>query len=147
MSRGTKMVLVGAAGVVAGIAMVFGLLTLAGSGDPDVQFRLGDDVFEAGRTDSLADAIDRDGPIALPDLVGRGRPIYVNHLEESLDAGWVAILAIPPGSDCVIEWDRGEEEFVDPCTDRSYAADGEALTRYATRVEDDRLYIDLRDQL
>lgn len=146
MRRSTKMITAGVAGVLAAVALLLLVLNLAGSGD--VEVRLGDDEFRAGRTDSLAAAIERDGPIAFPDLLARDRPIFVQHTGAGLDRGWQAFAAVASGqpATCVLEWDAGAERFTDPCTDRTYPADGTGLTQYPTRIDGRLLYVDLRDR-
>jgi hypothetical protein len=130
----------------AGILMAVGIavVVLIAAGSGGVETNLGVDEFSAGRTDALANAIERDGPIAYPDLLGRDRPIYVHHLGADLDEGWLAIDAVAPGqpADCVLEWDG--ESFADPCGDATYAPTDPDLRTYPTRVEDDRLLVDLR---
>lgn len=135
----------GVAGVVVALAIVWGVVLIAGSGQ--VEVRLGDDVFRAGRVERLAAAVDRDGPIAIPDASpDRRRDILLQHLGDRDDEGWVAFSAQAPGADrsCLLRWEPDDEELVDPCNGRRYPADGEGLTRYATRVEDGVLSVDLR---
>lgn len=138
------MVLVGVAGVVVGVAMAAALLLAAGGGEVDV--RLGDDEFRAGRTAALAPAIGRDGPIAFGDLVGGDRPIFVQHRSDDLDEGWVAHDAVAPGQPptCVLEWDSAADRFRDPCGDDTYDPDDPALRTYPTEVRDGFVYVDLR---
>jgi hypothetical protein len=64
------------AGVVAGVAVFVGVgLALGRVGDDpgDVEIRLGDDVFRAGRVDALATAVARQGPVLFPDASPRQR--------------------------------------------------------------------------
>lgn len=137
------MVLVAVAGVLTAVGIAAVVLIAAGSGG--VETNLGADVFSAGRTDALADAIDRDGPIAYPDLLGRDRPVYIHHLGEDLDEGWLAIDAVAPGqlTECVLEWDG--RRFTDPCSDASYPPIDPQLRTYPTLVDDDDIVVvDLR---
>jgi hypothetical protein len=143
-----RSVVAGVAGVVVALALVWGVVLVASSGD--VEVRLGDDVFRAGRVERLAGAVERDGPIAIPDASpDRRRDIYLQHLGGSDDEGWVAFAAQAPGADrsCFLSWDPDDEELVDPCDGRRYPADGEGLTRYPTQVEDGLLTVDLRRPL
>jgi hypothetical protein len=134
--------LVAVAGVLTAVGIAVVVLIAAGSGG--VETNLGVDEFSAGRTDAIANAIEREGPIAYPDLLGRDRPIYIHHLGTDLDEGWLAIDAVAPGqpADCVLEWDG--RRFADPCREATYAPTDPDLGTYPTRVEDDRLLVDLR---
>lgn len=84
-------------------------------------------------------------PFLLPDASpSRSRDIYLQHLADDEDEGWLAFSAFAPGQDdrdCFLRWDG--EAFTDPCTDESFPADGDGLTQYPTRVEDGRVYVDL----
>lgn len=136
--------ILGIAGVAFGVALLWGLAYLTSRGDVDPQ--LGDDLFEAGRTDSLADAIERNGPIPFSDVAGGNRDIFVQHLGPTDDDGWLAFSAQPPGAgrECSLSFLMVDEEFDDPCSGRRYPSDGEGLTQYPTTVTDARLQVDLR---
>jgi hypothetical protein len=138
-------VIVGLAGVLSAFAIFWGVALLAGSGGVDV--RLGDDVFRAGQVERLAAAIARDGPIAIPDASpDRARDIYLQHLGETPEVGWLAFAAQAPGAErrCLLQWVPPDAEFRDPCSERRYAANGEGLTRYPTTVTESMLTVDLR---
>lgn len=131
--------------MVVALVVVGGVILLAGSGEVDV--RLGDDVFLAGRVESLAVAVEHEGPIIIPDASPeRRRDIYLQHLGPSAEEGWLALAAQAAGAgrDCLIRWQSDAREFVDPCTERRYPADGEGLTRYPTDVTAGVLSVDLR---
>ncbi len=126
--------------------MVFGAVLVL-SRQEGVEVRLGDDEFSL-RTDSAAEAIARDGPILYPDASpNRARDIYVQHLSDDPDRDWSAFAAQAPGAprECQLLWDRASTSFEDPCTGDRYPADGEGLTRYAVRLDGDRLYVNLND--
>lgn len=135
--------------VLASLALGVGLLvlvvTLAGSGD--VQFKLGDDVFEVGDAEAFADRIgDDEAPIPFSSL-SRNRPIYLQHIGDDPATGWYAIDARSPSDPdaCVLEWSIDDQEFVDAC-DRSatFPPDGEGLLRYGVTVDaDGRVVVDL----
>jgi hypothetical protein len=145
MSSSTRAILVAVAGVLTAVGLVALMLLMAGGGQ--VEVRLGDDEFNAGNVERLAGAVERDGPILFPDASpGRARDLYLQHLGDTPDTGWVALAAQVPGAEreCVLRWDAAERVFTDPCSDAEFAENGEGLPRYATRVEDGRLFVDLR---
>jgi hypothetical protein len=92
------------------------------------------------RIESVEDRV----PFLLPDASpSRRRDIYIQHVEDE----WLAFSAFAPGQDdrdCFLRWD-GTAHFTDPCTDEQFPANGAGLTQYPTRVDDDRLYVDLND--
>lgn len=100
----------------------------------------GDGRWNAGEAESKATAIDRDGPILIPDPAGEQRlPIFISHVGSNSETGWYAFEARPPGAaaDCFLEWDRAAERFRpgDGCDDdTTYPRDGEGLRRFATSV-------------
>ena len=135
--------LLGVTGVVVGVAVLLGLAVLASRGHVELQ---GDPVFDAGRTDSQAPAIERDGPILLGDVAGGDRDVYLQHLGHDEDRGWLAFDTRAPGAsrDCAVRWVAGDEAFEDPCSGRRYPASGEGLRQYPVNVRDGRLTVDLR---
>jgi hypothetical protein len=148
--RRTRLV-VGAAivGVVLAAALVLLVVRFASQRPDDVN--LGNDRFEVGRADVFARAIDRDGPILFKDpLTSRaGREIYVQHLGDDEDEGWLALDAYAPGAPreerCILEWDADDELFTDPCGDAEVPADGEGVRTYPGEVDDrGAVIIDLR---
>lgn len=142
---GRRALVVGVAGLVAGIAVFVAIALWAGSGD--VEVRLGDAVFEAGRAAALAPAIDEGGPLLFSDVAGGARDIYLNHLGDDPEGGWVAFDARPPGADrqCFLQWREEGDHFVDPCTGDVYPPNGGSLTHYPVTVDGGRVQVDLRD--
>jgi hypothetical protein len=136
-------VLLGVTGVVIGLVVLLGLAILASRGDVKLQ---GDPVFSAGRTDSQAPAIERDGPILLGDVAGGDRDVYLQHLGDDEDRGWLAFDTRAPGAarDCAVRWVPEDESFEDPCSGRRYPPSGEGLRQYPVDVRDGRLTVDLR---
>ena len=137
--------ILGIGAVVAAFAVFGGLALLANSGGVDI--RLGDDVFRAGNVERLAAAVDRDGPIAIPDASPeRARDIYLQHLGETPEVGWLAFAAHAPGADrsCLLQWDPVRRDFRDPCSGQRFPADGEGLAHYPTTVAEGELSVDLR---
>ena len=107
-----------------------------GKGDlaPRQEFFVGKTARLVGRT-----------PFLLPDASpSHRRDLYVQHLGSDREAGWLAVSAFAPGQTdrrCFLTWTAGH--FEDPCTGATFPADGSGLARYATRVDDGRLYVDL----
>ena len=133
--------------VVVGFGVLLGVSVLASSGDVDI--RLGDERFPVGQTERLASRIAEDRrPFLFSDVSGSGtRDIYLQHLGETPEVGWLAFAARAPGQSdrsCVLEWDLAEQELLDPCDGTRYPGDGTGLTRYPVEVDEGQLYVDLR---
>src|SRR5690348_15965155 len=109
-SRGKQLTAlgIGVLSLVVAIGIAWGLLALASGDNPSNQLRLGNDVFEAGNAVRLTAEIDKDGPVLLSDVSGRGqtRPIFVNHFGDDPEIRWVAFDAAAPGADenCFLSW-------------------------------------------
>lgn len=140
-------------GVVVALGTAFLVATLASRGD--VQVRLGDDRFDAGRTENLARIIEEDGqPILFPDPANFARSIYVDHQGDDVVTGWIALSAfVPDQPECTLTFDPEAGRFaIDDAQpgscDRSttFPRSGAGLRVYATEVVDGRLTIDLQDQ-
>lgn len=137
------------------VALVFAGVVVAGvvrfaSQRPD-EVNLGDKRFVVGRADRFADRIDEQRtPILFKDpLTSRpGRELYVQHLGEDDEEGWLAIEAYAPGQrrlECILDWERDAQRFRDPCSDRTYPGDGTGLRTYPGTVDDrGAVVIDLR---
>ncbi len=138
---GSAAILVAVAGVLAGFLVFLGVMNVIGSGRTRSE---GTERFELGRAASLADTVARRGPLLLPDPLGRGRDVWVQHLGGS---DWRTFDAHPPGapSRCVVEWEAARRVFVDRCSGREHPADGAGLVSFPTEVnEEGRVVIDLR---
>ena len=128
--------------IVLAICVAGAVLSIA-AGNDEVDVNLGDDEFELEDLDGSAERIAEFGPDIFPDLMGGNRPILVNHVGDDVEEGWVAVVAITPGTDaCIVEWDAGAQVFED-CEGTTYPADGQGLEQLGTRVEDDSLFVDL----
>jgi hypothetical protein len=101
------------------------------------------DEFTVGRVASIADRV----PFLLPDASpSHERDLYVQHLGDDLDRGWLAFAALAPGQTdrgCFLKWRA--DHFEDPCTGKTFPPDGTGLTAYPTRVANGRLYVDVND--
>jgi hypothetical protein len=145
-SATTTAVLVGVAGVVAGLGLVVLMVNLASRGTESFEVRLGDDRFAAGSVTNQAASVERGGPLLYPDVAGGSRDLIVNHVGAEPDEGWHAFSAQPIGKprDCFLQWQADEGEFVD-CEGDRYPADGDHpdLTRYPVAIEDGNLFVDI----
>jgi hypothetical protein len=140
-------------GVVVALGTAFLVARLASQGD--VEVRLGDDRFDAGSAENLAEIIDEDGqPILFPDPANFSRAIYVDHTGDDPEAGWLALSAfVPDEPACTLVFDPDEGAYVigddQPAScDRSttFPRSGAGLRAYPTQVEDGELFIDLQDR-
>jgi hypothetical protein len=145
MSRATALAVSGVLGLltlVMLLALVVKLSTDSGGNT------LGDETFDANAS-VLASQIERDGPILFPDLLGKGKDIYVQHLGEDRKEGWRAFRATA-GADrnrtCTLQWDRQARRFNDPCeAGRTYPEDGAGLEQYVVTVQgSNKLVVDLK---
>jgi len=144
MSKGTAIVLSSGLGLVALVLFLVFVIRLANQSGGNT---LGDETFDVNAS-TLAAQVAQNGPILFPDLLGKGRDIYVQHLSEDRTQGWRAFRATAPGAErpCTLQWERAERLFRDPCTpDRTYPPDGEGLEQYRATVEEgNKLVVDLR---
>lgn len=141
-----KAVVVALVGVGFALGVAFLVASLASRGD--VEVRLGDDRFNAGRTENLARIIEEDGqPILFPDPANFVRAIYIDHVADDPDEGWIAFGAfVPDRPDCTLIFDDGAGEFVADCDESlTYPRSGAGLRQYPTEVIDGRLFVDLQE--
>ncbi|MET0729002.1 MAG: hypothetical protein ABWZ76_11965 [Acidimicrobiales bacterium] len=142
-----KALLVAGVGVAVALGLAFVVAQAASRGDVDI--KLGDDRFDAGQVVSIAEAIDEEGglPLLFQDLVGGGRNVYVQHLDDDPDEGWVAFGAFDPDDpSCAVQLDREAEALVNACDESvTYPLDGSGLRYYPTEVEGGRLYVDINE--
>jgi hypothetical protein len=143
-----KALLVAGVGVVVALGLAFLVAQAASRGDVDIN--LGDDRYNAGQVESIADAIEEEGglPLLFQDLVGGDRNLYVQHLGVNARQGWVAFGAFDPDDpSCAIQLDREAKLLVNACDETvTYPLDGTGLRHYPTQVEDNRLYVDINER-
>jgi len=144
MSKATALVLSSVLGLLALVLILVFVVRLASQSGGS---NLGDETFDLNAS-ALAQQVARDGPILFPDLLGKGRDIYVQHLSEDRKEGWLAFRATAAGADrtCTLRWDRAARVFSDPCEPaRTYPADGQGLEQYRATVQGaNKLVVDLR---
>ena len=130
------------------IAVVTVFVALAASRG-DVEINLGDERFEVGNAEEIIELIDEgDGlPALFPDLVSRGRNIFVQHTGTDPEKGWVAFGAFDPDDPrCGVEIDREAKTLVNACDrDVTYPLDGEGLRFYPATVEDGKVIVDINE--
>ena len=137
------------AGVGGNVALGLAFLVAQAASRGDVDIHLGDERYNAGQIESIAEDIDEhDGlPLLYQDLVGGGRNIYVQHLDRNPRDGWVAFGAFDPDDpSCAVVIDRDAKVLVNACDeDVTYPLDGTGLRYYPTQVEGNRLYVDINE--
>lgn len=135
------MVLTGLGAVLVGV--IFFLVVLAVAGPKSAQ-QAKKAVFKVGSAKSLAKTVDKSGPLLFQDLLNQSRDIYVQHLG---GMQWAAFEAHPADEArrCVLVWQPATRTFLDPCSSRTYPADGAGLTQFAATVNKSGLLsVDLR---
>ena len=134
-------------GVVGLVALVLFLVVVVKVLSDSGATTLGDETFDANASE-LARLVARDGPILFPDLLGKGRDIYIQHLSDDRTQGWRAFRATRPGADrsCTLRWEPAERIFRDPCDPAvTYPADGTGLEQYEASVQDaNKLVVNLK---
>jgi hypothetical protein len=148
-----KALLVAGAGVVLALGIAFLVARMASQGRVDV--RLGTDTFSQQDAEAAAEEVAERGPILYPDTAGGDRDIYLQHLGDDPETGWIALAARPAGvsRECSIRWDRGDEVFrlldadgevTGACDGREFPPDGAGLPAYPVTVDaDGNLDVDL----
>jgi len=106
-----RALLVAAVGVAVALGIAAGVAALANRGSVDV--KLGSETFADQDADDAAETVAEDGPILYADTAGGDRDIYVQHLGDDPEQGWIAFAARPPGVSraCTIQWDADDELF------------------------------------
>ncbi len=143
MSKGAAIALSGALGLLALVLLLVFVVRLASQ---DGGNTLGDETFDVNAS-ALAAQVARDGPILFPDLLGKGRDIYIQHLSQDRREGWLAFRSTAEGVGrrCTLTWQRDERVFRDPCGGRTYPADGQGLEQFVATVKGaNKLVVDLR---
>lgn len=142
--RRRRAVVVGTVLALAASAALLVSVVRFASENPD-RANLGSSVlrFNAKR---LAAEIDERGPLLFKDPLNRDREVYVQHLGDDPDSGWLAVGAYASrvSLDCLLRWDASPPGFLDPCTGRRHPPDGTGLTTYPATVTRGTVAVDLR---
>ena len=130
------------------IGVVAAFVALAASRG-DVDIKLGDKRFNAGQTERLAKEIEDGGglPFLYQDLVGNDRHLFVQHVGDDPEAGWIAFGAFDPDEpDCLVLLDREDERLVNECDSSvTYPLNGKGLKQYPVSIEDGEIFIDVNE--
>lgn len=134
--------IVGVLAVVA--ALVIGVIAV-NAGRQTQRLVLGDLDFRALNTDNMAAEIKENGPILWPDVAGRTRDVWLQHLGDDPARGWTAFDARQAGDprECNVVWAADANEFHDPCTDTVYLQDGAGLPQIPVYLDGGELIVDL----
>ena len=86
-------------------------------------------------------------PFLYPDLVGNDRHLFVQHLGDDPDEGWVAFGAFDPDEpSCLILLDREDKVLVNECDESvTYPLSGEGLKQYPVSIEDGEIFVDVNE--
>jgi hypothetical protein len=117
--RGTSLLIIAVLTVVTAVLLLIFVLRLAKQ--PGAKVNLGSPVFDVGKADVFAPDVARFGPLKFQALRG-GADIFVQHLGPAPKRGWLA-------------FETHSHDFSDPCSHRTFPADGTGLTQYAVRVD------------
>ena len=147
--RTSRSVVLAVVGIVVGVALVLLLFVVAipsltESGK--VEVKLGSDTYDAGPASSRAENIASGGPLLFSDVSSGKRDIWLQHLGDAVDQGWLAFDARRPGQsrDCTLDWQAASNDFRDPCDGTIVTADGAGLLSYPVTVTDKgRVIVDL----
>ncbi len=150
VTRGTRFdlrsaLVVGLAGVVVAVALVVGVLWLTRPGR-DVEFRLGDPDFRDMRADRISNEIADRGPVLFGDVAGGDLDIYLQHVTDDPNSGWLAFEARRVGQsrDCFFEWKSEADLFTNSCDpEDTVDACGTGLRHFQVAVVDGDIRVDL----
>ena len=139
-----RAVAVAVVGVVVALGVAFGVAELASRGDVDVN--LGDDRFEAGDAERRAATIEDGGPVLFPDPANFRRSIYLDHVGDDPEQGWLAVGAfVPDRPDCGLLFVPEDDRYVADCDDSlTFPRSGRGLRQFPTEVVDGELFVDLQ---
>ena len=149
----------------AGVAVVvlIGFITLRVASKGSVEVRLGDDSFNAGKVSRIAQEIIDRGPVLYSDVSSGDRDIYLNHLSDDLESGWLAFDARPADAarSCTLLWVAERTRFElfrvtralaagetpsERCDERTFPTNGAGLVTYPVDIRNGRIFVDLNGE-
>ncbi|MEO7555937.1 MAG: hypothetical protein ABIV94_04950 [Acidimicrobiales bacterium] len=132
--------IIGIAGVVVGIVMIVTVLALNSGGGKTTVGSTSTE-FDAGRASDLSARIALDRyPLLVQDPANFSRPLWIQHVGDDPESGWLSFDAAVDG--CATTWDVDRQEFTD-CSGRHYPADGTGLPPYPVAVANGRVVVNL----
>ncbi len=145
-------VLVGLTGVI--IALLLGAMVLWVTNSSDtVELNLGDRFFDAGFIGRQSEEIAARGPLLYSDVGGGQRDLFIQHIGDDPEVGWLAFSARRVGDprDCSAVWDPERRVFdLVSSTDRvcdqvTFSELGCGLFRYPVEVIDGKVTVFLNE--
>ncbi len=127
--------------LIAGLAVLAAILIVVFfvrlSNQPGHKVNVGSQEFAVGKATTYAPAVAKDGPLLFQALRGNQLDIFLQHLGADPALGWSAFEAHAPGEarTCLLRWRQASHDFSDPCSARTFPADGTGLNHYAVRVD------------
>ena len=123
------------------VAIVLGIVVLFAGSTGSTKITGSAAEFDAGSTSVLARRVADDGvPILFQDPARFTRPIWLQHLGDDANTGWLAFDAAVAG--CATTWDKAAREFTD-CSGRRYTADGAGLGAYLVTIDEEHVIVNL----
>jgi hypothetical protein len=133
VKRGTGIIVTTALIAISAVLLVVLVVQLSSSDPEDTN--IGDEMFEVGDAQRLVNRT----PLLFQDLRGGDLHVWVNHIGDDPDSGWVTFSATVRRG-CFIE--RRRDTFVD-CNGKKYPEDGEPLQEFHTEVDSEgRVVVD-----
>lgn len=129
---------IGAAALLGVLAVVFLVTRLDNlTGEEDETVSIGGSLFPVAQADELAEAIAAQGPLLLQDAASGDLDVWVHHLGDDPDRGWVAFAARESDAprECFANWNPDDRTFVDTCTDEEFPENGEGLQQFGVSVD------------
>lgn len=130
-----------------GLGALLGLLAVVflvtrfdqlGSGDT-VDVQVGPQAFSPGQAADLVDVVNEQ-PLLFQDAARGDRDIWLQHLGDDPDEGWLAFSVRGPDTAdraCFADWVPDDRTFVDTCDGTVYPETGEGLDQYQVTVDGD----------
>lgn len=116
---------------------------------PNSEVHLGSNTFRVGGAQTLARRIKADDyPLLFQDLRNNSIDIFVNHDRgRPFYKAWRAVEAHAPGAPrtCTLKWTGSG--YSDPCSGKTFPANGKGLRRFQVKVVKGVLYVNFRQTI